>query len=66
MLLGPMIGNALNKAAGMPLSDMTSADVMTTSYAPASEIFLVGAIVATLMFVIIPLLLKLKNKQNNE
>ena len=66
MLLGPMIGNALNKAAGKPLSDMTSADVMTTSYAPASEIFLVGAIVATLMFAIIPLLLKLKNKQNNE
>ncbi len=58
MLVGPMIGNAVNKARNIPLDDLTSADVMTTQYIPAPEIFLVGGIIALLMFVIIPLLKK--------
>jgi len=56
MLLGPMIGNAINKAANIPLPDLGSADVMTTQYIPAPAIFLAGAIVAALMFALIPVL----------
>jgi len=62
MLLGPMIGNAINKAAAIPLPDMSSADVMTTQYIPAPGIFLAGAIAAALMFALIPLLIKFREK----
>ncbi|MBQ9729128.1 MAG: MFS transporter [Clostridia bacterium] len=66
MLIGPMIGNAINKAAAVPLPDLGSADVMTTEYIPAPEIFLAGAIAAALMYAIIPLLVNSKaNKKEN-
>ena len=65
MLVGPMIGNAINKIRNIPLDDLTSADVMTTQYIPAPEIFLVGGIVALLMFVVIPLLKKQVKTQEN-
>lgn len=55
MLAGPAIGNAINKAQGLKLED-AGADIMTTEYIPAPEIFLVGAIVTLLLFAIIPLL----------
>lgn len=64
MLLGPMIGNAINKSANIPLPDMSSADVMTTAYIPAPEIFLVGAIVSLLIIALIPLLSKTFKKEN--
>lgn len=63
MLIGPLIGNAINKAAAIPLPDLNSADVMTTSYIPAPEIFLVGAIVAALIIALIPLLRKKSKKE---
>ncbi len=63
MLLGPWIGNAINKAAEIPLPDLNSADVMTTSYIPAPEIFLVGALVAALMLALIPVLRKFSKKE---
>ncbi|MBO4940432.1 MAG: MFS transporter [Clostridia bacterium] len=63
MLIGPMIGNAINKAANIPLPDMSSADVMTTAYIPAPEIFLAAAIVAVVLFAIIPLLVKKTTKK---
>lgn len=66
MLLGPMIGNTINKAAAIPLPDLNSADVMTTQYIPAPGIFLAGAIVATLIFALIPLLTKLTKKQTDK
>lgn len=66
MLLGPMIGNAINKAAAIPLADLGSADVMTTHYVPAPGIFLAGSIVAALMFVLIPLLVKCTKKKKEE
>lgn len=66
MIFGPMIGNAINKAAAIPLPDLSSADVMTTQYIPAPEIFLAGAIAATLMFAVIPLLVKAKNKKGEK
>ena len=62
MLIGPLIGNAINKAANIPLPNLDSADVMTTSYIPAPEIFLVAAIVTCLIFALIPLLIFVTNK----
>ena len=64
MILGPMIGNAINKAANIPLEN-AGADVMTTAYVPAPEIFLVGGLVALLMYALIPLLVKVIEKEKN-
>ena len=66
MIFGPMIGNAINKAAAIPLPDLSSADVMTTQYIPAPEIFLAGTIAAAVMFAVIPLLVKAKHKSEAE
>lgn len=66
MIFGPMIGNAINKAAAIPLPDLSSADVMTTQYIPAPEIFLAGAIAAAVMFAVIPLLARAKKKAEVE
>ena len=63
MVFGPMIGNAINKARNIPLPDLGSADTMTTQYIPAPEIFLVGAVFAALMFVLIPVLVKITRKK---
>lgn len=62
MILGPMIGNAINRARNIPLPDLGSADTMTTSFIPAPEIFLTAAIVMLLTFAIIPLLVKKTSK----
>ena len=62
MLIGPMIGNAINKAAGNMLEN-AGADAMTTKYIPAPEIFLAGAIVSLLLFAIIPVLVKIRKNQ---
>ncbi len=48
MLVGPMIGNGINKAMNVPLEN-AGADAMTTEYIPAPEIFLAGAITACLL-----------------
>ena len=66
MIFGPMIGNAINKAAAIPLPDLSSADVMTTQYIPAPEIFLAGTIAAAVMFAVIPLLVKAKHKSEED
>ena len=58
MLIGPMIGNAINRAAALPLPDMGSADTMTTQFIPAPAIFLAGALVTFLLFALIPLLVR--------
>ncbi len=58
MLIGPAIGNGINKLRNVKLPDLSSDAVMTTSYVPAPEIFLVGAILALLLFAIIPVLSK--------
>ena len=63
MLFGPMIGNAINKAKNIPLPDLSSADTMTTQYIPAPEIFLVGAIVTCLTFILIPILVKIAKRK---
>ena len=63
MIVGPMIGNAINRAASIPLPDLGSADTMTTQYIPAPEIFLVGALASALMLVILPILARVAKKE---
>jgi MFS family permease len=65
MVLGPMIGNAINKAAGVVLEN-AGADAMTTEYIPAPGIFLAAAIAGALLFVVIPLLVNCKKKMENK
>ena len=62
MLIGPMIGNAINRGAGIRLPDLSSADVMTTQYIPAPAIFLAGGVVSLLMYALIPLLVHVREK----
>lgn len=62
MIVGPMIGNAINAARNIPLPDQSSADTMTTEYIPAPEIFLAASIVALLLFAVIPFLKKAVKK----
>ena len=65
MLVGPMIGNGINKAKNVPLEN-AGADAMTTEYIPAPEIFLAGAIFSLLMFGLIPVLVKVSKKNGKE
>ena len=57
MIAGPAIGNGINKLSGN-LIENPGADAMTTMYIPAKEIFLVGAILALVLFAIVPVLAK--------
>ena len=66
MLVGPMLGNAVNKARAIPLPDLSGADIMTTQYIPAPEIFLLGAIVGALTVIIVPFLIKATKKEQND
>lgn len=63
MIVGPMIGNAINSARNIPLPDMDSADAMTTEYIPAPEIFLAAGLLALVILVVIPLLKKAVGKK---
>ena len=62
MVVGPMIGNAINKAAGVVLEN-AGADAMTTAYIPVPGIYLAAAIAGLAMFAVIPLLVKCKQKK---
>lgn len=66
MLVGPMIGNAINKTRNIPLPDLSSADSMTTQYIPAPEIFLAGAIVTLIMVALIPILKRLVKEKKDD
>ncbi len=61
MLVGPAVGNAINKAQGILMTD-PGADIMTTEYIPAPEIFLAGAVVALVMYAAIPLIVRAEKK----
>lgn len=63
MFFGPMIGNAINAHRSIPLPDSSSADVMTTAYIPAPEIFFAASIVALLSLIFIFLLFKQNKKE---
>ncbi len=58
MIVGPLIGNAINKARNIPISDTTSPDTMTTLFIPAPEIFIAAAGFLILAFAVIPFLVK--------
>ena len=61
MLVGPAIGNALNKNFGG--AELSGADLLTSAYAPAREIFLAGAIISLLAVVAVPLIRKAEKNQ---
>ena len=63
MIVGPLIGNGINRAANIPLPDLNSADSMTTQYIPAPEIFLAAACTLLLLFLFIPKLTKNKTEK---
>ena len=66
MIVGPMIGNGINAKMNIPLPNMDSADVMTTQYIPAPEIFLAGALFSLLLFALIPVLVKISKKKDEQ
>ena len=53
MLAGPAIGNAINRAAGIPLPD-AGANAMTTSFIPAPGIFLAASLLSLLILALVP------------
>ena len=61
MIIGPAIGNAINKAQGIMLEN-PGADAMTTEYIPAPEIFLVGALVTLLAIAVVPIIRKAEGR----
>ena len=63
MVIGPMIGNAINKAKNIPLPDLDSADTMTTQYIPAPQIFLMASVISLLMIALIPVLRKVRKNE---
>lgn len=66
MLVGPMIGNTINKARGELLPNPDSADTITTNYTPAPEIFLAAAVTMLLIFAVIPVLSKFAKSKKSE
>ena len=60
MLVGPAIGNELNKNLGG--EQTTGLDSLTSLYVPVREIFLAGAIIALLALAVIPLIQKAEKK----
>ena len=65
MLIGPMIGNAINRSMNIPLPENSGADVLTTQYIPAPEIFLTASLVILLCFAVIPFIVKLRKNESN-
>lgn len=61
MLVGPAIGNAINRAQGIMLEN-PGADAMTTEYIPAPEIFFAGAVASLLVLAIVPLIRRAEQK----
>ncbi len=66
MLAGPAIGNAINAAKGARLPDSSSADTMTTLFIPAPEIFLAAALISLLLYILIPIAIKISSKKTEE
>ncbi|MBR2971716.1 MAG: MFS transporter [Clostridia bacterium] len=64
MLVGPMIGNGINKLRNVRLEN-AGADAMTTEYIPAPEIFLAAGILSCLLIGCIWLLCRCDSKKEN-
>ena len=65
MIVGPMIGNGINRAANIPLPDLSSPDAMTTAYIPAPEIYLAAGITVLLLIGVLPFLAKAQKKAHS-
>ena len=65
MVLGPMVGNLINRARGVVLEN-PGEDAMTTEYLPAPEIFLAGCVGVLIMLAVIPWLKKSLSKSEKE
>jgi hypothetical protein len=65
MILGPMIGNGINRAANIPLPDASSPDMMTTAYIPAPGIYLAAGITVLLLIGVLPFLAKAQKKAHS-
>jgi hypothetical protein len=65
MLIGPMIGLAINKKMNILLEN-PGLDAATTEFIPAPEIFLVAGIVALLSMVVIFVLNKIGSKLDDK
>ncbi len=63
MLIGPMIGNAINRSMNIPLPENSGTDVLTTQYIPAPEIFLAASLVILLCFAVIPFIIKSRESE---
>ena len=63
MIVGPAIGNAINKTSGQMLE---GADAMTSAYLPAGEIFLAGGLIALLALAVVPIIRKAEAKVNEK
>lgn len=59
MLIGPAVGNEINRAMNIPLEN-AGADAMTTQFIPAPEIYLVASVVMLVAFLLIPLLARVR------
>ena len=62
MIVGPMIGNSINKSMNIRLEN-AGADAMTTEYIPAPEIFLVAALTSCLLIFFVWLLTRADAKK---
>ena len=66
MIVGPMIGNGINRAANIPLPDASSPDMMTTAYIPAPGIYLAAGITTLLLIAVLPMLARSQKKASRE
>lgn len=65
MLVGPAIGNAINKAMNIPLEN-AGADVMTTQYIPAPHIYLAASLILLLALGLVPLLSRITSRASTK
>ena len=65
MVVGPLVGNAINAARNIPIPNPDSEAAMTTEYIPAPEIFLAAAILVLLVIALIPLLRRARASKSN-
>ena len=61
MVVGPLVGNAINAARNIPIPDSSSEVAMTTLYIPAPEIFLAASLLVLAVIALIPLLRRVRN-----
>lgn len=64
MIVGPAIGNTINKVQNITIEN-PGESAITTSFVPAPEIFLAGAIISLVAFAAVPLIRKAEKMTKN-